>query len=80
MGIFESLQLYLYDLAQWADGLVVQQLSHVSVLSLGLLFAAGLLTSLTPCTLSMLPITIGYIGGYEAKSRWQGTVQSLWFA
>jgi len=30
--------------------------------------------------LSMLPITIGYIGGYEAKSRLQAAVQSTWFA
>lgn len=41
---------------------------------------AGLLTSLTPCMLSMLPITIAYIGGYEAQSRLQGAVQSTWFA
>lgn len=28
----------------------------------------------------MLPITIGYIGGYEAKTRWQAAIQSTWFA
>jgi cytochrome c-type biogenesis protein len=44
------------------------------------IFAAGLLTSLTPCMLSMLPITIGYLGAYESQSRLQGALQSLWFA
>jgi cytochrome c-type biogenesis protein len=30
--------------------------------------------------LSMLPITIGYIGGYETKGRLQAAAQSTWFA
>lgn len=53
---------------------------HLSFFSIGIIFAAGLLTSLTPCMLSMLPITIGYIGGYETKSRWQAALQSTWFS
>jgi cytochrome c-type biogenesis protein len=28
----------------------------------------------------MLPITIGYIGGYETKTRWQAAAQSTWFS
>jgi cytochrome c-type biogenesis protein len=80
MGMLESLQLGLYRLDQFANALVIEQLSHLSVLSVALLFGVGLLTSMTPCTLSMLPITIGYIGGYEAQGRWQGMQQSLWFA
>ena len=30
--------------------------------------------------LSMLPITIGYIGGYESQGRLQAAAQSSWFA
>jgi cytochrome c-type biogenesis protein len=28
----------------------------------------------------MLPITIGYIGGYEAQGRWRAFIQSTWFS
>jgi cytochrome c-type biogenesis protein len=30
--------------------------------------------------LSMLPITLGYIGGYETKSRLQAAAQATWFS
>ncbi len=76
----DTLQLWLYDIEQLADSTVVSQLDHLSFFSLGIIFSAGLVTSLTPCMLSMLPITIGYIGGYEANSRFQAAKQSLWFA
>lgn len=74
------LQTRLYELEQFANSLVSNQLNHLSLLSVGIIFTAGLLTSLTPCMLSMLPITIGYIGGYETKSRLQAAAQSTWFA
>lgn len=78
--MFESLQLQLYQLAQFANHLVSNQLSHLTVVSLAIIFLAGLLTSLTPCMLSMLPITIGYIGGYETQTRWQAAIRTTWFA
>jgi len=78
--MIDTLQTQLYQLEQFADNLVGNQLMHLSALSIGIIFAAGLLTSLTPCMLSMLPITIGYIGGYEAKGRLQAATQSTWFA
>ncbi|NJL37546.1 MAG: cytochrome c biogenesis protein CcdA [Leptolyngbyaceae cyanobacterium SM1_4_3] len=78
--MLETLQTRFYELEHFADSLVANQLSHLTATSVGIIFLAGLLTSLTPCMLSMLPITIGYIGGYEARSRIQAAAQSTWFA
>ena len=78
--MLETLQTQLYTLEQFATHLVDAQLSHITWMILGIIFGAGLLTSLTPCMLSMLPITIGYIGGYEAQSRAKAAAQSAWFS
>ncbi|HBL11080.1 MAG TPA: cytochrome C biogenesis protein [Cyanobacteria bacterium UBA11162] len=78
--MIETLQTQLYQLEQFANHLVDHQLMHLSGVSIGIIFSAGFLTSLTPCMLSMLPITIGYIGGYETKGRLQAATQSTWFA
>ncbi len=75
----ETLELQLYHLEQFANTIVSTQLTHLTALSVGVIFLAGLLTSLTPCTLSMLPITVAYIGGYETENRWQAMAQSIWF-
>jgi cytochrome c-type biogenesis protein len=79
-GMIETLQTWLYQLEHYADSVVLTQLTHLTIVSVGIIFLAGLLTSLTPCMLSMLPITIGYIGGYETRTRLQAAVQSTWFA
>jgi len=78
--MLDTLQNRLYELEQFADNLVSSQLTHLSWASIAIIFTAGLLTSLTPCMLSMLPITIGYIGGYETKNRLQAAIASTWFA
>ncbi len=78
--MLDDLSTQLYLLEQYANQLVASQLSHLSIISLGIIFFAGLFTSLTPCMLSMLPITIGYIGGYENQGRIHSLIQSLWFA
>lgn len=89
--MFESVQLWLYTVAQTANEWLAGQLAHPSLGTVVGVAIAGLLTSLTPCMLSMLPITVGYIGGYETPAadaetphppslRWASAVQSLWFA
>ena len=78
--MLEFLQTQFYLLERFADRVVSTQLDHLSLISIGIIFLAGLVTSLTPCMLSMLPITVGYIGGYESEGRWQAAAQSSWFA
>jgi cytochrome c-type biogenesis protein len=78
--MLEFVQTQLFLLERFADSLVSTNLSHLSLTSIGIIFLAGLVTSLTPCMLSMLPITVGYIGGYESQSKLQAAIQSSWFA
>lgn len=78
--MLEFLQTQFFLLERFADRLVSTQLTHLSIVSLGIIFLAGLVTSLTPCMLSMLPITVGYIGGYESEGKLQAAAQSSWFA
>ena len=41
-------------------------------LTLALVFAGGALTSLGPCSLSLLPVTLAYLAGFEdGQSAWQ---------
>lgn len=74
------LQTQLYQLEQFANNQVLSQLDHLSLLSITVIFLAGLLTSLTPCMLSMLPLTIAYIGNSQSVTKINAFLQSLWFA
>ena len=52
----------LFDAQLAAEQAVSQELTSLSPVSALVLYGAGLLTSLTPCCLSMLPLTVSYIG------------------
>jgi cytochrome c-type biogenesis protein len=78
--MLESLQTGLYNLQQLADHLVTTHLTAITPVSVGTVLLAGLLTSLTPCMLSMLPITLSYIGSSSERDRWQATQQAIWFS
>lgn len=75
-----SINEQLYQVQQWANQWVGYQLEHLTLISVGVVLIAGLATSLTPCMLSMLPLTVAYIGGYQSQSRTVAFFQSLYFA
>ena len=45
----------------------------------GVSFLGGLISSISPCSLSMLPIIVGYIGGYSDESPIKTFWQMLFF-
>jgi thiol:disulfide interchange protein len=60
---------------------VVEGLEHViaetPLLAYPVVYAAGVLTSFTPCVYPMIPITVGLIGGMSAGNRLRGFLLSL---
>ncbi len=49
---------------------VKQVLDHHSVMMVALAIAGGVFSDFLPCTIAMLPVLVGYIGGYSEQSRW----------
>ena len=73
-----SLGLQLADWARSSEVLLQQSLATPTPLTLAVVFGAGLLTSLGPCSLSLLPVTVAYLAGFSAGlPAWQ---RSLSFA
>lgn len=42
-------------------------------------FAGGILASISPCSLAMLPLIIGYVGGYSKETPFRTFIQLLCF-
>lgn len=45
----------------------------------GLSFIGGLIASVSPCSLAMLPLIVGYVGGYSNKTPINTFIQMLFF-
>ena len=59
-------------LADWArsgEQILQSSLAHPGALTLALVFSGGLLTSLGPCSLSLLPVTLAYLAGFESERQ-----------
>lgn len=52
---------------------------HFGLIMLGISFLGGLLASVSPCSLAMLPIIVGYVGGYSQGSPSKTFLQMLFF-
>lgn len=66
-------------LQQTLEQLLLARLDAHSAVVVALAFAAGVVSSLLPCTLAMLPVLVGYVGGYAEDSKWSVLRQVLMF-
>lgn len=58
---------------------IPRMMQEVSLLTFLVVFTGGIVTSISPCILSMIPVMIGYIGGYSEQSRLKGFLMSFAF-
>jgi len=68
-----SLGPLLADWARSSEQLLRLSLGHPGPFTLALVFSGGLLTSLGPCSLSLLPVTLAYLAGFGGREPGRGT-------
>ena len=68
--------LLLADLARASEQVLLGALDQPGPFTLALVFAGGLLTSLSPCSLSLLPVTLAYLAGFDGQRQapWQRSI------
>jgi thiol:disulfide interchange protein DsbD len=71
-GFLERINEWGFALKQTLDG----QLEAGSLAAVFVVFAAGVLTSFTPCVYPMIPVTVTYIGGASGGSRRRAVILS----
>lgn len=55
-------------------------IQHISPLAVLLVFAGGVVTSIGPCNMAMIPLIVGFVGGSRDLSRGRSLVLSTTFA
>ena len=65
----DELTVGIYDAQLFMSNAVETQLQTASWTSCGLLYVAGLLTSFSPCAISLLPLTLAYLGAADDSAK-----------
>jgi cytochrome c-type biogenesis protein len=55
-------------------------IENVSLLAYVLVFLGGVVTSIGPCNVAMIPLVVGFVGGTVTPGRWRSFALSLAFA
>jgi thiol:disulfide interchange protein DsbD len=74
--VLERINEWGYALSQTLQG----QLESGSISAVFVVFAAGLLTSFTPCVYPMIPVTVTFIGTAASGSRRRAVTLSIMYA
>nr|QCI06844.1 Thiol:disulfide interchange protein [Halydictyon mirabile] len=61
-------ELLIYNLQQFCLSLLINNLSSIHINITIILFFAGVITSLNPCFLSAIPLSLSYINSYKLNS------------
>lgn len=72
-GLTDQVNAWGFALSETLKG----QLEAGSLAAIFVVFAAGVLTSFTPCVYPMIPVTVTYIGGAAAGNRRRAVALSL---
>jgi cytochrome c-type biogenesis protein len=73
VGLLDTINEWGFALSQTLQG----QLQAGSVSAIFVVFAAGVLTSFTPCVYPMIPVTVTYIGGAAGGNRRRAVALSI---
>jgi len=79
VGDDEAEEIELSALAYFFSETLPTVIGERSLFTLILVFAGGLLTSVSPCILTMVPLLVGYIGGYGEGGKTRGFSLSVFF-
>jgi len=71
--------VHITEFSYSVDTIIEQGLISANPLTLGIVFIGGFLTSLSPCALSLLPVTIAYLAGFDNHQN-KPWVRSLIFS